>query len=160
MSMVTLRKAAFLSAAGLVLAGCASGPKPLYQWEGYQTQVYQYLKDGAKEEQVLALESGLDKMKAKGGSAPPGYHAQLGMLYLNLGKGDQMVKEFQTEKTLFPEATPYMDFLMRNVKTDARKDVSAGAATNAATSAATNASTKAKADTAEAKSDANTGSAK
>jgi hypothetical protein len=29
------------------------------------------------------------------------------MLYLNLGKGDQMVKEFQTEKTLFPEATPY-----------------------------------------------------
>jgi hypothetical protein len=39
---------------------------------GYQTQVYQYLKDGAKEEQVLALESGLDKMKAKGGSAPPG----------------------------------------------------------------------------------------
>ncbi|EKZ95759.1 DUF4810 domain-containing protein [Cupriavidus metallidurans] len=155
-SMVTLRKAAFLSAAGLVLAGCASGPKPLYQWEGYQTQVYQYLKDGAKEEQVLALESGLDKMKAKGGSPPPGYHAQLGMLYLNLGKGDQMVKEFQTEKTLFPEATPYMDFLMRNVKTDARKDVSAGAAADAAT----NASAKAKADTAEAKSDATTGSAK
>lgn len=155
-SMVTLRKAAFLSAAGLVLAGCASGPKPLYQWEGYQTQVYQYLKDGAKEEQVLALESGLDKMKAKGGSPPPGYHAQLGMLYLNLGKGDQMVKEFQTEKTLFPEATPYMDFLMRNVKTDARKDVSAGAAADVAT----NASAKAKADTAEAKSDATTGSAK
>jgi len=144
MSMVTLRKAAFLSAAGLVLAGCASGPKPLYQWEGYQTQVYQYLKDGAKEEQVLALESGLDKMKAKGGSAPPGYHAQLGMLYLNLGKGDQMVKEFQTEKTLFPEATPYMDFLMRNVKTDKRPDTRAAA----------------KADTTEAKSDATTGSAK
>ncbi|MGC4415131.1 MULTISPECIES: DUF4810 domain-containing protein [Cupriavidus] len=142
--MVTLRKAAFLSAAGLVLAGCASGPKPLYQWEGYQTQVYQYLKDGAKEEQVLALESGLDKMKAKGGSAPPGYHAQLGMLYLNLGKGDQMVKEFQTEKTLFPEATPYMDFLMRNVKTDKRPDTRAAA----------------KADTTEAKSDATTGSAK
>ncbi|UBM08676.1 DUF4810 domain-containing protein [Cupriavidus metallidurans] len=144
MSMVTLRKAAFLSAAGLVLAGCASGPKPLYQWEGYQTQVYQYLKDGAKEEQVLALESGLDKMKARGGSAPPGYHAQLGMLYLNLGKGDQMVKEFQTEKTLFPEATPYLDFLMRNVKTDKRPDTRAAA----------------KADTTEAKSDATTGSAK
>ncbi|WP_413464030.1 DUF4810 domain-containing protein [Cupriavidus metallidurans] len=142
--MVTLRKAAFLSAAGLVLAGCASGPKPLYQWEGYQTQVYQYLKDGAKEEQVLALESGLDKMKARGGSAPPGYHAQLGMLYLNLGKGDQMVKEFQTEKTLFPEATPYLDFLMRNVKTDKRPDTRAAA----------------KADTTEAKSDATTGSAK
>ena len=83
-------------------------------------------------------------MKANGGSAPPGYHAQLGMLYLNLGKGDQMVKEFQTEKTLFPEATPYMDFLMRNVKTDKRPDTRAAA----------------KADTTEAKSDATTGSAK
>ncbi|GAA0840690.1 DUF4810 domain-containing protein [Cupriavidus pauculus] len=124
---VTLRNAAFLSAASMLLAGCA-GPQPMYQWEGYQAQVYQYFKGESKEDQVIALESGLEKIKAKGGLVPPGYHAQLGMLYLNLGKDDQMVKEFQTEKTLFPEATPYMDFLMRNMKTDARKDVSADAA--------------------------------
>ncbi len=124
--MVTLRNAAVLSAAGIVLAGCA-GPQPLYQWEGYQAQVYEYFKGESKEQQVIALESGLQKIQAKGGTVPPGYHAQLGMLYLNLGKDDQMVKEFQTEKTLFPESTPFMDFLMRNVKTDARKDVGADA---------------------------------
>ena len=119
---VTLRSAAFLSAAGsLLLAGCA-GPQPMYQWEGYQVQVYEYFKGESKEAQVAALEEGLQKIKAKGGAVPPGYHAQLGMLYLNIGKGDQMVKEFQTEKTLFPEATPYMDFLLRNVKTDTRTD--------------------------------------
>lgn len=122
---VTLRNAAFLSAAGL-LAGCA-GPQSMYQWEGYQSQVYEYFKGESKEAQITALESGLEKIKAKDGSVPPGYHAQLGMLYLNVGKGDQMVKEFQTEKTLFPESTPYMDFLMRNVKTDERKDVTVGA---------------------------------
>ncbi|MGN5477436.1 DUF4810 domain-containing protein [Cupriavidus basilensis] len=77
---------------------------------------------------VTALEAGLEKIKAKGGSVPPGYHAQLGMLYLNIGKGDQMIKEFQTEKTLFPEATPYMDFLLRNVKGDARKQTTVGSA--------------------------------
>lgn len=121
MQLVTLRNAAFLSVAGMLLAGCA-GPKSMYQWEGYQAQVYQYFKGESKEEQITALESGLEKIKAKGGSVPPGYHAQLGMLYLNTGKGDQMVKEFQTEKTLFPEATPYMDFLLRNVKTDKQTD--------------------------------------
>ncbi|WP_423193042.1 DUF4810 domain-containing protein [Cupriavidus sp. H18C2] len=147
MQWVTLRNAAFLSAAGL-LAGCA-GPQPMYQWEGYQAQVYEYFKGESKEAQITALESGLEKIKAKGGSVPPGYHAQLGMLYLNVGKGDQMVKEFQTEKTLFPESTPYMDFLMRNVKTDARPDVTAGA------------TPQAKADTtAAAKTESTAGSAK
>lgn len=132
---VTLRNAAFLSAAGL-LAGCA-GPQPMYQWEGYQSQVYEYFKGESKEAQITELESGLQKIKAKGGTVPPGYHAQLGMLYLNVGKGDQMVKEFQTEKTLFPESTPYMDFLMRNVKTDERKEVGAAPQAKAETTAAT-----------------------
>lgn len=128
---VTLRSAAFLSAAGsLLLAGCA-GPQPMYQWEGYQVQVYEYFKGESKEAQVTALEEGLQKIKAKGGAVPPGYHAQLGMLYLNIGKGDQMVKEFQTEKTLFPEATPYMDFLLRNVKTDTRTETKVSTAVDA-----------------------------
>ncbi|KAI3592788.1 putative lipoprotein [Cupriavidus sp. U2] len=144
---VTLRNAAFLSAAGL-LAGCA-GPQSMYQWEGYQSQVYEYFKGESKEAQITALESGLEKIKAKGGSVPPGYHAQLGMLYLNVGKGDQTVKEFQTEKTLFPESTPYMDFLMRNMKTDERKE--AGSATAPQTRAET---------TAAARSDVTAGSTK
>ncbi|MBB2919184.1 DUF4810 domain-containing protein [Cupriavidus alkaliphilus] len=123
---VMLRRAAFMSAAGsLLLAGCAA-PKPMYQWEGYQAQVYEYFKGESKEAQITALESGLQKIKAQSGSVPPGYHAQLGMLYLNIGKGDQMIKEFQTEKTLFPESTPYMDFLLRNVNSDARTEIKAG----------------------------------
>ncbi|SCB31911.1 DUF4810 domain-containing protein [Cupriavidus alkaliphilus] len=123
---VMLRRAAFMSAAGsLLLAGCAA-PKPMYQWEGYQAQVYEYFKGESKEAQITALESGLQKIKAQSGSVPPGYHAQLGMLYLNIGKGDQMIKEFQTEKTLFPESTPYMDFLLRNVNSDTRTEIKAG----------------------------------
>jgi hypothetical protein len=38
------------------------------------------------------------------------------MLYASIGKEDQLVQELQTEKTLFPESAPYMDFLMRNYK--------------------------------------------
>jgi len=115
LKLVTLRKAAFMSAAGsLLLGGCAAPTKPLYQWEGYQVQVYEYFKGESREAQATALEAGLQKIQAQGGTAPPGYHAQLGMLYLGLGKDEQMAMQFQTEKTLFPESAQYMDFLLKN----------------------------------------------
>lgn len=100
--------------AGLLCAGC-SAPKTLYQWESYPTQVYRYFKGESIEAQVTALEAGLQKILSKEGRVPPGYHAQLGMLYLSLGQDDQMVQQFQTEKALFPESVAYMDFLLKNV---------------------------------------------
>ena len=103
--------------AGLgLLAGCQPAPKPLYQWESYQPQVYEYFKGEPKEAQIEALERDLQKINASGRSAPPGYHAHLGMLYLSMGKDDQMVQQFRTEKALFPESGPYMDFLLKNAK--------------------------------------------
>ncbi|CBJ40292.1 putative lipoprotein (plasmid) [Ralstonia solanacearum CMR15] len=110
------RVAAGMAVGSALLAGCAAGPKSMYQWEGYQPQVYEYFKGESKEAQVAELERGLEKIKSANGAVPPGYHAQLGLLYSNLGKDDQMVQEFQTEKTLFPESGAYIDFLMKNVK--------------------------------------------
>jgi hypothetical protein len=105
-----------VAAAALWLSGCAQ-PKTLYQWGSYQPEVYEYFKGESKEAQVAKLEEDLQKIRSTNGNPPPGYHAQLGMLYGSLGKDDQMVQEFRTEKTLFPESATYMDFLMRNVKT-------------------------------------------
>lgn len=106
-------------AAGLMgtvlLSGCA-GPQTLYQWEGYQPQVHQYFTEESREAQVEALERDLQKIQAASGAVPPGYHAQLGLLYSSLGKDDQMVQQFQTEKALFPESATYMDFLLNNAK--------------------------------------------
>jgi hypothetical protein len=117
MKSLSTRAAALVAAAGVtLLAGCAQRTPPLYQWEGYQPQVYQYFKGESKEEQIIALEEGLEKIKAKNGAVPPGYHAQLGMLYMNVGKDDQMVQSFRTEKALFPESAQYMDFLLNNAK--------------------------------------------
>jgi len=105
---------AALAAAG-ILSGCAA-PKTLYQWGSYQPQVYNYFKGQPPEAQIEALERDLQKMKSVGSTVPPGYHAQLGLLYLNTGKDDQMVQEFRTEKALFPESAPYMDFLLKSAK--------------------------------------------
>lgn len=114
------RACAGLLLGSLLLAGC-NAPKSLYQWESYQPQVYGYLKGESKEEQVTALERDLEKIKAKNGAVPPGYHAQLGLLYSSLGKDDQMMQQFRTEKALFPESAAYMDFLMSNASKGAKQ---------------------------------------
>lgn len=101
----------------VLLTGCQTAPKPLYQWEDYQPQVYEYFKGKhGVEQQISVLELGLQKIRSTGNMAPPGYHAHLGMLYAGIGKDDQMVQEFETEKTLFPESAPYIDFLLKNAK--------------------------------------------
>lgn len=101
----------------LLCVGCATAPS-LYQWEDYQPQVYAYLKDDgkSKEEQILKLEKGLQKIQAHGKSVPPGYHAHLGLLYYEVGRGAEAAQQFQTEKTLFPESTKYMDFLLNKIQ--------------------------------------------
>ena len=98
----------------LALAGCVSQPRTLYGWEEYQPQLYSYLKgEGSYEEQIAVLEKGLQKMRARGQTPAPGYHAQLGLLYAQLGRSDQVVQQFTSEAELFPESRPFMDFLLK-----------------------------------------------
>jgi hypothetical protein len=103
-------------AVGVCLAGCAPQPKPLYQWGSYQPEVYEYFKGEPKDVQVAKLEEDLQKIRSTNANPPPGYHAQLGLLYGSLGKDDQMVQELRTEKALFPESATYMDFLLKNAQ--------------------------------------------
>ncbi|WP_053177505.1 DUF4810 domain-containing protein [Pseudomonas kilonensis] len=110
-------KLALMLTAVATVAGCQTAPQGLYQWESYQPQVYEYFKGEPKEAQVEALERDLQKINASGRKAPPGYHAHLGMLYLSMGKDDQMVQELRTEKALLPESAAYMDMLLKNAKT-------------------------------------------
>lgn len=107
-----------LAACCLSIAGCAAGPKPLYEWGGYQAQVYQHLKTqgSAPEQQIATLQADLEKARAKGMTPPPGFHAHLGMLYAQQGQDDQALQALLTEKTLFPESTTYIDFLLAKIK--------------------------------------------
>lgn len=104
-----------LAAAGtLLLSGCATPPQQLYYWGEYQSQLYgHFTKEKGPEEQIAALEAGIEKARSQGKSVPPGYHAHLGLLYAQGEHADQMQKYFEAEKALFPEGTTYMDFLLR-----------------------------------------------
>ena len=111
-------KGAWLSfvAASVLLTGCATNRStpPLYQWDGYQTQVYEYFKGKTDPQaQIDVLEKSLQQIRAKGNQPPPGFHAHLGMLYASVGKDQQAASEFQAEKQSFPESSTYMDFLLK-----------------------------------------------
>ncbi|WP_370680273.1 DUF4810 domain-containing protein [Comamonas sp. GB3 AK4-5] len=112
-----IRTGAALALAGL-LVGCVAAPKPLYSWNGYQTQVYSYLKNDAPaaEEQILELEKGVQQTASKGAQLPPGYQAHLGLLYLNTGRTDQALAAWAQEKKQFPESAQYIDYLVNNMK--------------------------------------------
>ena len=104
-------------AAGVALSGCkTAAPKTLYQWEGYQPQVYQHFKGESPDQQIAVLEKDLQLIESQGNMPPPGYHAHLGMLYAMVGKGDLVAPQFEVEKKLFPESSAYMDFLLKKNK--------------------------------------------
>lgn len=112
------RFAAGLPLAGaLLLAGCATGPQPLYYWGDYQPALYgHFTKEKGPQEQIAALEAGIEKARAAGKPVPPGYNAHLGLLYAEGEQTDQMLKYFEAEKALYPEGASYMDFLLGKFK--------------------------------------------
>jgi hypothetical protein len=114
-------RSGWLSALATVtlFSGCAmnhSAP-PLYQWTGYQPQVYEYFKGkSGPEAQIEALEKAFEQIRANGNTPPPGFHAHLGMLYASVGKDQQAQQAFEAEKQLFPESSSFMDFLTKKSK--------------------------------------------
>ena len=66
--------------------------------------------------QVEKLEEDYQKARANNKRMHPGFHAHLGYLYFQLGKVDQALQEFATEKAEFPESTVFMDRLISNLK--------------------------------------------
>jgi len=101
---------------GLV-SGCAT--PTLYSWGHYEELVYvSYAQPGkvSPEMQVEKLEEDYQKARANNKRMHPGFRAHLGYLYFQLGKVDQALQEFATEKAEFPESTVFMDRLISNLK--------------------------------------------
>lgn len=100
----------------LLLTGCTQAPKPLYNWDSYQSVVYQHYQQSESDpqSQIDALKKSIELSRAKSLGIPPGLHAHLGMLYGTTGALDLAMVEFNEEKILYPESAEFMDFLMKN----------------------------------------------
>jgi hypothetical protein len=111
-----LWRAAMLAAALSLTACAAPAAKPLYQWGGYQSSVYQYLKTNGSDPgaQIAQLEAEVQKNAASGAATPPGLHGHLALLYSKMGDDASVVKHLEKERSLFPESAAYIDFLLKN----------------------------------------------
>jgi len=111
-------KTAMVLAAALALTGCAHAPSTAYHWDGYQKNVYTYLKqDAANPAELLqSMNVEADAARKAGRPLPPGYRAHIAMLMVQLGQYDDASKQLEAEKTAFPESTPYMDFLLKQMQ--------------------------------------------
>lgn len=117
--------------AALALVGCAQpGPKPLYQWAGYQNSVYQYMKSNGSEPgaQIAALEAQIEKNKVANEANPPGMRAHLALLYSKTGDDVAAQRHLEAERAQFPESAAYVDFLLKSSKKDAGKSATSAAA--------------------------------
>lgn len=98
-----------------LLSGCASQSKALYYWGNYQDTVYEYLNEpggGDTAKQIESLEAGVQKAASLDRALPPGYHAQLGLLYYTQGNVDRAIEQLTLEKTRYPESATFIDGLL------------------------------------------------
>ena len=95
-------------------SACETSAGSLYSWGSYESQVYAYLNGESRGRQLAALEYDLETIEAAGKAVPPGFYAQLGLLNAEMGNDVEAVACFTMEKTLFPEAAVFMNFLLAN----------------------------------------------
>ena len=111
----SLRTAIAWAWLGIFLLGCST---TLYSWGHYEERIYaSYLSPGttSPEAQAAELERDYEKARAENRRVPPGFHAQLGYLYVQLGKLDQARRELEAEKTEFPESAVFVDRVLASL---------------------------------------------
>ena len=112
----SLRAAIAWAWLGIFLPGCST---TLYSWGHYEERIYaSYVSPGttSPEAQAAELERDYEKARAENRRVPPGFHAQLGYLYAQLGKLDQARRELEAEKLEFPESAVFVDRALASLK--------------------------------------------
>ncbi|WP_191624795.1 DUF4810 domain-containing protein [Pseudomonas fluorescens] len=106
----------------MILTGCKQKPERPPEDSYYPAAHLQYQEDAAQE-LIEILEADVEDIKAEGGVVPAGYYAQLGLLYFNLGKTEQMRQRLTAEQDPYPESTAAMNELMNNAKATGRPEL-------------------------------------
>lgn len=115
----TVRSAAQYLAAGTVLVlvtGCASNQN-LYQWGGYDAALYStYKSPETVVELQTKLETHIAAMTQTNQKVAPGLYAELGSLYLQSGKTDEAIEQYNKERELWPESRTLMDSMIKTLE--------------------------------------------
>jgi hypothetical protein len=111
-------------AVALLAAACATPAPARYAWGSYEDVIYTAQAQPGTlppAAQIEQLEKDRLAARAAQQRLPPGWHAQLGYLYYQLGRADIAREELLAEKTEFPEAATFVDRLLANLAGGAAK---------------------------------------
>ena len=102
------------------IVACAQRPKPLYNYENYAQNYYEDKKNHTPES-ALELQKAIEQSiansdKSSSGRVPPGMYANLGYIYLKMGKSQEAIMSFKKEKEVYPEAIHFMDRIIQKVE--------------------------------------------
>jgi hypothetical protein len=110
--------AALLGALALAAAGCASGPKSLYAWGGYEKGLYDFARHPQDVERYAeVLGQAVARAEAERDRVPPGLYAEYGYALFTLGRLDDAVTYYAKERDAWPESVVLMEKLIRNTRT-------------------------------------------
>jgi len=113
---ITLLLTAFVA---LFIIGCG-GPKPLYVYNDYNDKYYAFKKN-LNTESILELQKSIEEAieevgDSRSGRVAPGMYANLGYIYLKQGNAKKAIENFKKEKATYPEATHFMDRMIKKVE--------------------------------------------
>ena len=97
------------------LSGCVA--PGLYQWGGYESDLYGAYKDPTKVEAMrLNLETQIGLRESGGQKVAPGLYAELGTLYLQLGSSEKAIAMYKKERDAWPESKGLMTSMIQNLE--------------------------------------------
>ncbi|WP_304545069.1 DUF4810 domain-containing protein [Sulfurimonas microaerophilic] len=109
----------------LAMSGCSTHT-PLYNYGEYSENYYALKKEATPEsaqEYQKSLEYCIENAKeSRSKRVPPGIYANLGYLHLKAGQNKKAIENFTKEKTIYPEATFFMDKMINKVEALEQED--------------------------------------
>jgi hypothetical protein len=105
----------------LLLAGCATTPKPLYTWGNYQERTYAYIKnetDKNLDDLMNTYQTLIDKQKGSRKTIPPGICADYGYLLCKQGKTAEGLALLNKEMALYPESTVFISRIIKKLQNE------------------------------------------
>ncbi|HTN51928.1 MAG TPA: DUF4810 domain-containing protein [Anaeromyxobacter sp.] len=104
-------------ALALGAAGCATGPKRLYAWNGYDEALYAQAKAPQDNEKYLEhLKQVIENAETARDKVPPGIYAEYGYALFTNGQLDDAVTYYSKERDTWPESRVLMEKLIRNTQ--------------------------------------------
>jgi len=105
----------FAIAMTIALSGCVA--PGMYQWGGYENNLYASYKDPTQAENLrVKLESHISDMERAKQKVAPGLYAELGTIYLQGGDSNKAAVLYAKERDAWPESKGLMTAMIQNIE--------------------------------------------